>query len=218
MANARKYALMPGEVYSKRNCLADDGTLSKVLFFDIAWQLHRPAGLALVDANNCYDRIAHPMASMIFQAFGVLTPAIDSMLLTIQRMKFFLRTSYGDSEAYAGSNQAGEEDPIRTQGMCQGNGALPAAWTVTSIPMISAHRHKEHGTHFIAPILGQSCHLIGGLFVDNTNLFHLDMQRVKTVHEAHSRLQDLVINWGKLLLATGGALKPAKCLFYLVSF
>ena len=45
--------------------------VSKVLFFDIAWQLRRPAGLALVDANNCYNRIAHPMVSMIFQAFGV---------------------------------------------------------------------------------------------------------------------------------------------------
>ncbi len=96
MANVWKYALMPEEVYSKRNCLVDDRTLSKVLFFDIAWQLRRPAGLALVDANNCYNRIAHPMVSMIFQAFGVPTPVIDSMFLIIQQMKFFLRTGYGD--------------------------------------------------------------------------------------------------------------------------
>jgi hypothetical protein len=27
-----------------------------------------------------------------------------------------------------------------------------------------------------------------------------------------------VINWGKLLIATGGALKPAKCSYYLISF
>jgi hypothetical protein len=120
LANIQKYALMPEEVYSKRNCLVDDGTLSKVLFFNIAWQLHWPAGLALVDADNCYDRIAPPIASMIFQAFGVPTPAIDSMLLTIQRMKFFPCTGYGDSEAYAGGNQAGEEDPIRTQGYVPG--------------------------------------------------------------------------------------------------
>jgi hypothetical protein len=35
LANVRKYNLMPEEVYSKRNHLADDGTLSKVLFYDI---------------------------------------------------------------------------------------------------------------------------------------------------------------------------------------
>jgi hypothetical protein len=35
LANVRKYKLMPEKVYSKRNRLADDGTLSKVLFYDI---------------------------------------------------------------------------------------------------------------------------------------------------------------------------------------
>ncbi len=53
--NIRKYGLMPEEVYSKRNCLADDGTLSKVLFHDIVWQLRHPTGLVLVDADNCYN-------------------------------------------------------------------------------------------------------------------------------------------------------------------
>jgi hypothetical protein len=91
LANVRNYKLMPEEVYSERNHLADDRTLSKVLFYDIVQQLRRPAGLASVDADNCYDRIAHPMASMVFQSFGVLTPAIESMLTIIQNMKF----SYG---------------------------------------------------------------------------------------------------------------------------
>jgi hypothetical protein len=35
LANVRKYKLMPEEVYSKQNRLADDSTLSKVLFYDI---------------------------------------------------------------------------------------------------------------------------------------------------------------------------------------
>jgi hypothetical protein len=153
-----------------------------------------------------------------FKAFGVPTPAIALMLLTIQRMRFFLCTGYRDSEGYAGGNQDDVEDPIRTQGMCQGNTALPAAWSVTSILMIKAHRRKGHGAHFIAPISGLSCHHIGGLFVDDTNIFHLDMWRTETALEAHTCLQESVINWGKLLLATGGALKPAKCSYYLLSF
>ena len=102
--------------------------------------------------------------------------------------------------------------------MCQGNGASPAAWTVTTIRMILAHKKKGHGTHFIAPISSHACHLAGGLFVDDTDLFHLDMRMVQLVVEAHQCLQEAVINWGKLLLATGGALKPEKCSFYLLSF
>ena len=75
--NVRKYHLLPEEVFSERNRLvADDGFLTKVLFFDIARQLRRPTGLALVDADYCYDRIAHPMVSMVFQAFGVPTDPI----------------------------------------------------------------------------------------------------------------------------------------------
>ncbi len=32
---ARKYRLIPEEIYSERNQLADNGTLAKVLFYDI---------------------------------------------------------------------------------------------------------------------------------------------------------------------------------------
>ncbi len=218
LANMRKYKLMPEEVYSERNHLADDGTLSKVLFYDIVRQLQRPAGLALVDGDNCYDRITHPMASMVFQSFGILAPAIESMLTTIQNMKFFLRTGYGDPANYAGGESEDAEDPVKTQGMCQGNGAAPTEWTVTSIPMIAAHKCKGHGAHLISPISEITDHIVGGLFVDDTDLVHVNMQAVETILDAHSWLQELVINWGRLLITTGGALKLGKCSYYLISF
>ncbi len=66
------------------------------------------------------------MASMVFQSFGVPALAIESMLTTIQNMKFFLHTGYGDSANYAGGESEDAEDPVKTQGMCQGNGAAPA--------------------------------------------------------------------------------------------
>jgi hypothetical protein len=102
--------------------------------------------------------------------------------------------------------------------MCQGNGTSPTAWTVTSIPMIAVHKRKGHGAHLTAKMLGITGHLVGGLFVDDTDLIHLDMWTIETTMEAHNNLQELVINWGKLLIATGGALKPAKCSYYLILF
>jgi hypothetical protein len=44
------------------------------------------------------------------------------------------------------------------------------------------------------------------------------MRTIETTLEAHIELQESVINWGKLLIAMGGTLKPAKCLYYLFSF
>ncbi len=162
LKQVQKYKMIPDKVFSKRNRLVKDGTLSKNLFYGIVQQLRRPAGLASVDADNCYNRIAHPIASMVFQAFGVPTPAIVSMLTTIQDMRFYLRTGYGDSEDYAGGKITGRDDPIKPQGMCQGNGTSPAAWAVTTIPMIRAHRKKGHGAFFVSPISGLKCQLIGG--------------------------------------------------------
>ena len=38
MGQARSYNLMPDEIYSKKNRMADDGTLTKTLFFDMVRQ------------------------------------------------------------------------------------------------------------------------------------------------------------------------------------
>ena len=38
------------------------------------------------------------------------------------------------------------------------------------------------------------------------------------MHEAHEALQASVHNWGQLLIGTGGAFKPIKCFFHLISF
>jgi hypothetical protein len=61
-----------------------------------------PAAIALVNASNCYKRIAHTMAVLIFQAFGVPLMAVETMLGTIENMKFFLRIGFGDLKLFAG--------------------------------------------------------------------------------------------------------------------
>ncbi len=137
---ARKYKLVPEEIFSKKNPMADDGGLAKTLFYDIAWQTRLTAAIASVDASNCYDRIAHAMALLIFQSFQVEDTAVATMLEMIQKMKFFLRTAYGDSTNFAGSTIE-----VKTQGLGQGNGASLAGWCVISIMILRAHGKKGHG-------------------------------------------------------------------------
>ena len=52
---ARKYKLIPEEIFSEKNRTADDGGLAKTLFYDIVWQTQLPAAIASVNASNCYD-------------------------------------------------------------------------------------------------------------------------------------------------------------------
>ena len=210
--NVRAHGYMPEEIFSEQGRVPHDGTFSKTLFWDIARQSKRVAGLASIDAANCYDSVAHAIASLVFQAFGVPEEAISSMLTTIQDMKFFLRTAYGDSATFRGSRAE-----VKFQGFTQGNGASPAGWAVISIVIISAHKAKGHGAHFRCPVSKLTGHLAAILFVDDTDILHIRMDREESPEDAHLALQQSVNNWGRLLTATGGAFKPDKCFSYLIS-
>jgi hypothetical protein len=187
--------------------------LAKVIFYNIVCQTRWPAGIAAVDTNNCYDRRAHPIASLVFQTMGVHTLATTAMLSTIQDMKFYLHTGFSDSKEFARS--AGG---IKTQGPCQGNGAAPAGWTTTNITMIKAHKQNNHRVHLIIPISKGSLRVVGTIFVDNTDLEHINMRQNESVEEAHEKFQESITNWGCQLIATGGAIKSIKCFYQLISF
>lgn len=96
--------------------------LAKVISFDVVRQTLLSAGEASVDAAICYDSMAHAIASSTCQAFGVPAEAVHSMLATIEDMKYYLRTAYGESKNFRGNKIA-----VKFQGLCQGNGASPAA-------------------------------------------------------------------------------------------
>ena len=211
--NVRQNGFMPEEIYSERGKMADDGSLAKVLFYDIVRQSRTAAAIASIDAANCYDSIAHAIASLVFQAFGVPEGAIESMLTAIEEMKYFLRTAYGDSKEFAGSTIE-----VKYQGLCQGNGAAPAGWAVISITIIGAHKRKGHGGYFVCPISKLEGHLAAILFVDDTDLIHIRMDKNESCTEAHAALQSSIVSWGNLLIASGGAFKPIKCFFHLMSF
>ena len=213
MGNVRKHDMMPDEIFSEKNRTADDGTLTKVLFFDVVRQSRRVAGISSVDADNCFDRVAHAVASLIFQAFGVSESTSAAMLRTIQEMQFFLRTAFGDSKSAAGIRIE-----IKTQGLCQGNGAAPAGWAVVSIVILRAHSTQGHGATFYCPLSGARSTLAAILYVDDSDVIHLRMDATESVEEVHLQLQDSVLSWGNLLIATGGSLKPAKCFYHLISF
>ncbi len=56
------------------------------------------------------------------------------------------------------------------------------------------------------------------LYVDDTDLLHINLSKNKTVNEVHRALQNSVHSWGNLLIATGGVLQPIKCFYLIILF
>ncbi len=54
--------------------------------------------------------------------------------------------------------------------------------------------------------------------MDNTDLLHINLEEDESVVKVHKSIQASVANWGNLLIATGGALQPAKCFYSIISF
>ena len=162
-------------------------------------------GLASIDAANCYDSIAHAIESLISQSLGVPLEAVESMLSAIQDMKFFLRTAYSDSK-----NCVGSTVKVKFQGLCQGSGSAPAGWTVITVVILRAHKRKGHGATFVCPISRKVSNLAAILFVDDSDIIHMRMDREESADEAHLAVQQSIDSWGGLLMAAGGAFKPEK--------
>ncbi len=131
-----------------------------------------------------------------------------AMLEMIQEMKFFLRTAFGDSKEFSGWTIE-----VKTQGLGQGNGISPAGWCIISIMILWAHGAKGHGAHFIVPMSHVRSSLSAILYINDSDLLHLNMDGDGTIFETHGTLQCAIKNWDKLLIATGGYPKVRKMLF-----
>ncbi len=135
------------------------------------------------------------------------------MLSCIQEMRFFQRTGRGDSDTFMGSRPG--SDPLK--GLCQGNRAAPACWLMLSSLMMSAYKKGGHGSVLISPISGIPIKFLGEIFVDNTDLLTM-LPEIFNTAELLPIAQASLDKWVRLLIATGGALNPSKCYWYMVYY
>ena len=135
------------------------------------------------------------------------------MLTEIEEIKYFLWTAYGDSNFFSGSTIE-----LNFQGTCQGSGAAPLGWALIRITILCAHKRNGNGGHFVCPISNLTGHLAAKLFLYDTDLIHINIKAEENVTLAHQTMQDSISNWGQLLIASGGALKPPNCFNHLISF
>ena len=213
MYQAEQENLMAAEQFGSRKFKsAIFQCLNKQLFYDLTRFRRAAAALCSNDAKSCYDRITLLAAVLCLCRLGCPQPAVQSMITTIHEMNHHIRTTFGDSALSA--NRQTWQAPIA--GIGQGNGAGPQIWAAVSSPMFDIMRSEGFYAHVIAAISGRSQKLVGFAFVDDTDLCvygpHITPLNVT------SAMQSSVNQWQGLLRATGGALVPSKCFWYLIDF
>lgn len=167
-----------------------------------------------MDAESCYDRITHAAGSLCAQTWDVDPNAIFAMLRPIQRMKYFLRTAFGDSETFFSSL----DSVLSFQGSCQGNKGSPAFWLAVSAFLVAMLHRLGHVAQIVSALSQSILQVVGFLFVDDTNLMTVANSKFESAEQVTLRMQSAVDAWHGGLRASGRALKPEKCSWCLVSF
>jgi hypothetical protein len=114
--------------------------MTKIFICDESKIHHHNAVFEGCDFADCYDRIAHNIAAISLQAWGVPQPAINILLKTMETMRFFLRTGFGESkQSYGGTHKQ------RLAGYVQGNAASGPGFTALSSLIVNAYLCDGYG-------------------------------------------------------------------------
>jgi hypothetical protein len=60
-----------------------------------------------------------------------------------------------------------------------------------------------HGAKFLCPITQLQHHLSAILYIDDTNLLHINLTKHESINEVHLAIQESVYSWGNLLMQQG---------------
>ena len=212
LANKMDRSFLPPETFARKNQRSSDVVVTRALYFD-SLRIRRWTGaLGSYDAENCYDRVTHSLASLMTQALGTPAALSKCMFQTIQDMKFHLRTGYGDSASTFGSNFQGGTSSY--QGLVQGNGAAPALWLLISGFLVKYLRQQGHGTTLVSSISKALLRYCALLYVDDGDFPTPSLSASESLDSVISRHQSLVNDWSGGLFTSGGALKAAKSFWY----
>lgn len=148
LTHARECGLIPEEQLADKEKTADDGAWAKVLKADYARLRRQAIGIIAADAANCYDMVNHIVLSLILMALGIPFGPIVCMLSTIRYMRYYLRTGFGESKTFMGSDSTTR----RRHGLNQGSRAAPPCWTLVSSVLVKLQRARGHLATVISPI------------------------------------------------------------------
>jgi hypothetical protein len=165
-----------------------------------------------VDLANCYDAVAHLIASMALQCFKVCKVMVAMMFYVLKIMTWYLKTAFGLSKILFGGTAL---DP--SMGLSHGNGATPLGFLAVCTLVINIYSNLGHRVRFIGAWARDAFTLSAVLYVDDSDLFHMAI-RAPSDEEFLQLFQSATNDWAGLVHATGGPFKPQKCFWYMLSW
>ncbi len=169
MDKAFQEDIIPAEKFAKRGSQATERVLTSGLFCEIVRTvLRKTAAIESVDLANCYNAVAHPIASIALQSFKVRKVMVAMMLYVLETMTWYLKTAFGKSQISFGGTRW---DP--SMGLGQGNGAAPPRFLAVCTLMINVYHNLGHGVDFTGAWSRDAFTLGAVLYVDDSDLFHM---------------------------------------------
>ena len=207
MKNARKHQVIPPDQFAKKGSRVIEAALQKVLYYDYLRCTKRTGVIMANDMHSCYDRMVHSASSLALRSLGAPSPAVDCMSTSIQSMRHYIRTAYGDSERFYGGD---DKNPL--QGGGQGNPAAPPMWTALTIVFLRVLNSMCPGVDICSPISLLSVMFSAVMYVDDCDLFVVESDMNNHDPSAvFTKMQRLINKWCSILWASGGVLRPEKC-------
>ena len=146
MQHAEKAGTLASSQYgSRKGKSAARVVTSKVLNYDIVRQKRRAAVHVGLDATQCYDRSAHPIAALCLMKHGAPPSAVRSTYGTLQSATHKVITQHGLSSISYGGAQRAAKNLLPVQGQGQGSGHAPTTWVCKSTEMIGVMETEGHG-------------------------------------------------------------------------
>jgi hypothetical protein len=132
--------LIPGECFLKRGSNCISAVMTKIFICNKSRIHHQDMVLEGCNFAECYDRIVHNAAGVSLQAWGIPEPAINILLETMEMMRFFLCTGFGESkQSYGGTH----EERLAEYG--QGNTSGPGFTALSSL-IVNTYLRDGYGT------------------------------------------------------------------------
>lgn len=136
------------------------------------------------------------------------------MLTTMQMMQYFVKSGFGisDKACFGGT----PDSPLA--GLGQGSGAAPIGMRNMVTLATNAYKRLGHGFNSKSSITERIFLLAAIIYVDDTDLIHWGDFYDISDDDFHQKIQLATNDWGRLVEATGGALKREKSFYYLLSW
>lgn len=215
-AHCRQHGLTPREQFAKSKSSCEEASLVKNLANDGGRILHNNSAVTSNDFDQCYDRGCAPISGIAARAHGVSKQTTTLMLQTMQNMDYFIKTGFGISESptFGGGSGMGS----KLMGLGQGSGAAPGGMRNIITLVDNAYKRLGHGMSAASCLSGRIFLLAAIIYVDDTDLLHWAKFYGIKDEDFVDQIQAATTDWGMLVQATGGAVKPSKSFWYLMSW